>query len=271
LLTLFLLKLMPMGHGAPRPYKNLGDQMNWYEEWFGKDYMLVYPHRNEAEAKRQIEFLKQHVHLPEGAKVLDLCCGCGRHAVEMKQQGYDVVGLDLSEELLDMACSHADECSLEMDFIRCDMREIPYENHFDLIVNFFTSFGYFEDDADNQKVLSAIAKALKPGGKFLIDYMNPDHVAKNLVERDEKEISEDLYVIQERWIDASSRRVNKKLTLIKDNEESTYGESVRMYSHEGMRDMLLEAGLSLTETYGDFAGSEYTQDSPRMILIGEKL
>jgi len=244
--------------------------MDWYEEWFGKEYMLVYPHRNEAEAKKQIEFLKGHIHLREGEKVLDLCCGCGRHAVELKVQGYDVVGLDLSEELLDLACTRASECGVDVKFIRCDMREIPYEDHFDLIVNFFTSFGYFADDADNKKVLSSIAKALKAGGKFLIDYMNPDHVVRNLVKRDEREISKGIYVVQERWIDASPRRINKKITLIRGGKESTYRESVRMYSHREMKDMLMMAGLRLTETYGDFASSEYSQDSPRMILIGKK-
>jgi SAM-dependent methyltransferase len=244
--------------------------MNWYENWFGKEYKLVYPHRNEAEAREQIEFLRRHIHLPEGAKALDLCCGCGRHIVELKRQGYDVVGLDLSEELLNIARFRASEHDLDVKFIRCDMREIPYRNYFDLIVNFFTSFGYFADDADNQKVLSSISKALKPGGQFLIDYMNPDYVARNLIRRDEKEISGSIYVIQERWIDASLRRVNKKITLIREGRESTYAESVRMYSHQEMRNMLIMAGLRLAETYGDFASSEYTQDSSRMVLIGGK-
>jgi SAM-dependent methyltransferase len=244
--------------------------VDWYEEWFGEEYKLVYPHRNEAEAKEQIEFLKRHIHLPEGAKVLDLCCGCGRHAVEIDGLGYTVVGLDLSEELLDLACTRASACNADINFIRCDMREIPYSNHFDLIVNFFTSFGYFDDDSDNVKVLTAIAKALKSGGKFLIDYMNPDSVAKSLVKRDEKDIAGGIHVIQERWIDESPRRINKKITLIRDGKESYYRESVRMYSYEEMMDMLSGAGLRLTETYGDFADSEYTKDSPRMVLMGEK-
>ena len=110
--------------------------MDWYEDWFGEEYLLVYPHRNEAEAKKQIEFLNRHIPLPEGAKVLDLCCGCGRHSIELRAQGYDVVGLDLSGELLEVACSRAAECELDIEFMRCDMREIPYSDHFDLIVNF---------------------------------------------------------------------------------------------------------------------------------------
>lgn len=244
--------------------------MNWYEEWFGEDYKLIYPHRNEEEAKEQVKFVSQHISIPEGAKVLDLCCGCGRHAVELMRLGYDVIGLDLSAELLDMACARADECGMDMEFIQCDMREIPYENHFDLIVNFFTSFGYFDDDADNQRVLSGISEALKPGGKFLMDYMNPDKVASNLVKKDEKDISNGAHVIQERWIDESLHRVNKKITMLKDGEESIYRESVRLYSYEEMKSMIAAAGLKLTHTYGDFTGSHYSKDSTRMVLIGEK-
>lgn len=244
--------------------------MDWYEEWFGEEYKLVYPHRDEAEALKQLEFLSKHIHLPEGAKVLDLCCGCGRHAVELKQRGYDVIGLDLSEELLELADSRADESSQDMEFICGDMREIPFEDHFDLIVNFFTSFGYFADDYENQRVLLSIAKALKTGGKFLIDYMNPKQVVKGLVPRDEKDISDGIHVIQERWVDESLHRINKKITMIKDSEEMVFRESVRMYSHGEMKSMLVKAGLNLTGTYGDFSSSEYNKDSMRMVLIGEK-
>jgi SAM-dependent methyltransferase len=150
------------------------------------------------------------------------------------------------------------------------MREIPYEDYFDLVVQFFTSFGYFESDAENQKVFSAISKALKPGGKFLIDYMNPDQVIRNLVARDEKRISDDISVIQERWIDDLTHRVNKRITLIKNNEKSVFNESVRMYSLQEITKMLPDDGLLLTGVYGDFDGSEYDLNSSRMILIGEK-
>ena len=96
------------------------------------------------------------------------------------------------------------------------------------------------------------------------------HVVKNLVDEDNKKISEDTRVFQKRWIDESRRRVNKKITIVRDGRESVYEESVRMYSLREMTDMLSKAGLRLMETYGDFAGSEYSQDTPRMVLIGEK-
>ena len=242
--------------------------MDWYEKWFGKEYVLVYQHRNESEAKQQVSFLLDHINISQDAKILDLCCGNGRHAIELKKLGYDVLGVDLSSDLLDIARSKASENDLDLKLYRCDMREIPYEDEFDLIVQFFTSFGYFETDAENQKVLSAISKALKKEGQFMIDYMNPDYVASNLVEKDEKQVSDDIKLIQERWIENS--RVNKKITMIRNGETSYYNESVRMYALQEIKAMLDQVGLRLVHTYGDFDGSEYNKDSPRMILIGNK-
>jgi SAM-dependent methyltransferase len=243
--------------------------MEWYKGWFGKEYLLVYPHRNEAEAQRQIDFLQKYLAIPKDAKILDLCCGNGRHALELKKLGYDVVGIDLSEELLDVAQKKALEDDIDLKLVRCDMREIPYNDYFDLIVQFFTSFGYFESDDENQKVLSAISKSLKIGGKFLIDYLNPDCVVKNLIQKDEKMIS-DFLLIQERWVDNSTRRVNKKITMTKDGKSSVFNESVRLYTLNEIREMAGKDGLKLTDIYGDFDGSKYDSDSPRMILIGEK-
>jgi SAM-dependent methyltransferase len=242
--------------------------MDWYEKWFGKEYILVYPHRNESEAKQQVDFLLNHISISKNAKILDLCCGNGRHAIELKKLGYDVLGVDLSSELLDIARSKASESNLDLKLYRCDMREIPYENEFDLVVQFFTSFGYFDTDAENQKVLFAISKALKENGQFMIDYMNPDYVMDNLVEKDEKQVSDDIKLIQERWVENS--RVNKKITMIKNGETSFYNESVRMYSLQEIKCMLNQAGLMLNKTYGNFDGSEYNKDSMRMILIGSK-
>lgn len=245
--------------------------MNWYEKWFGKDYMLVYPHRNIAEAITQIDFLLKNVPISKNAKILDLCCGCGRHSIELKKLGYDVVSADLSSDLLNIAKESAYDNNIDLKIVRCDMREIPFSNQFDLVIQFFTSFGYFESDEDNQKVLNSISKALKSNGKFLIDYMNPDYVVDNLINKDEKDISEGIHITQERWIDEQRCRINKKITLIKDGKEKNYEESVRLYSHEEMKYMLNKAGLQLSETYGDFLGTKFNKKSPRMILIGYKI
>ncbi|HGE69345.1 TPA: class I SAM-dependent methyltransferase [Candidatus Poribacteria bacterium] len=244
--------------------------MEWYKDWFGKEYLLVYPHRNESEAKRQIDFLEKYVGISKDEKILDLCCGNGRHAIELKKLGYDVIGIDLSEELLNSARKKASENNIDIKLIRCDMREIPYEGYFDIVVQFFTSFGYFDTDEENQKVLSAISRSLKVGGKFLIDYLNPDYVVNNLVEKDEKTLS-GLLIKQERWIDSLKCRVNKKITIIANGESSVFNESVRMYSLDEIKVMLGKSKLRLTDVYGDFDGAEYNVNSPRMILIGRKI
>lgn len=244
--------------------------MNWYEEWFSADYMLIYPHRDTAEAIAQINFLLKTIPLPKNAKILDLCCGCGRHSIELRKLGYDVVSADLSSDLLYVAKSKAKTNNVDLKIIRCDMREIPFENQFDIVLQFFTSFGYFQSDEENQKVLDSIAKALKTNGKFLIDYMNPDYVVNNLISKDEKDISEGMHLIQERWIDEQNHRINKKIILIKNGIEKNYLESVRLYSHKEMWNMLNKAGLQVSETYGDFLGNKFDRKSPRMILIGCK-
>lgn len=243
--------------------------MEWYKDWFGKEYLLVYPHRDESEAKRQIIFLEKYVGVTKDEKILDLCCGNGRHSIELKKLGYDVVGIDLSEDLLESARKKASENNIDLKLIKCDMREIPYENYFDLVVQFFTSFGYFETDEENQKVLSAISRSLKGNGRFLIDYLNPDYIVKNLVEKDEKIIS-GLLIKQERWIDIAKHRVNKRITITVDDKSSVFNESVRMYSLDEIKAMLGKSYLQLTDVYGDFDGSEYSPNSPRMILIGKK-
>ncbi len=245
--------------------------MNWYEESFSKDYTLIYPHRNIAEAISQVNFLLKKIPLPKNAKILDLCCGCGRHSIELKKLGYDIVSADLSLDLLNIARSTAYDNNIDLKIVRCDMRKIPFLNQFDLVIQFFTSFGYFESDEENQKVLDSIAKALKSDGKFLIDYMNPDYVIDNLVSKDERDTSDGIHIIQERWIDEKKHRINKKITLIKNRKEKFYIESVRLYSHEEMQNMLSKAGLQLSETYGDFEGSVFDKKSPRMILIGYKI
>lgn len=236
--------------------------MNWYKESFSKDYLLIYPHRNSDEAIEQINFLLNTIPLTKNAKILDLCCGAGRHSIELIKRGYDVVSADLSADLLDVAKSE----SIPMKLVRCDMRHIPFVNQFDLIIQFFTSFGYFQTDDQNQKVLDSIALALKSEGYFLIDYMNVEYVINNLVDRDEKDIS-DIHIIQERWI--ADNRINKKITIIRNGSEKYYTESVRLYSHKEMQCMIENAGLILIDTYGDFYGNKFNSNSPRMILIGK--
>ncbi len=247
----------------------------WYKHAFRFDYLRVYPHRNDEEARRQIDFLMRTIYCPAPQDVFDLGCGDGRHAVELAKRGYRVTGLDLSEELLARARSRNEELDLGIHFVRGDMREISYEKAFDLLVNFFTSFGYFDRDEENARVLTAVSQALRPGGQFLMDYLNREYVIHSLVPHDRKMLGQ-TKVEQTRWITGDPDnpgdhvRINKRVTLEDEQGTRTYDESVRMYTLDELHAMLTKAGLSVSQTFGDFDGRSIAEDTPRVILIGKK-
>ncbi len=152
--------------------------MEWYERWFGEDYLTVYDHRDTEEAERDVQAIKNVLDLKENELVLDLCCGNGRHDIPLVRMGCRVVGLDFSMPLLSVARSARMPGTTYPLYIRADARNIPFRNGiFDIIVNLFTSFGYFTDD-ENCEMLRSISRVLKPDGRFYIDYLNPPRVLK---------------------------------------------------------------------------------------------
>lgn len=247
---------------------------DWYKTAFRYDYLRVYPHRNDDEARRQVDFLLDSMEVLPSSAVLDLGCGDGRHSLELARRGYRVTGLDLSEDLLERARRRTADEGLDINFIRGDMRDPPGISAYDLVVNFFTSFGYFQEDGENARVLEAIARSLRPGGRFLMDYLNREYVISTLVPADSRTV-EGMDVEQRRWItgDPSAAgghvRINKQVRIREDGAERSYDESVRMYTLEELAEMMDRAGLTVTRTYGDFDGSPPGADLPRNILIGQ--
>ena len=146
---------------------------------------------------------------------------------------------------------------------------LPFSNRtFDWVLNFFTSFGYFETEKENFEVISEIARILTPNGRFLIDLFNRDHVLSNLVPREQQ--NRDGYDVEiERWFDPRTQRVNKKMRVFApDREAQTFVESVRAYRREEVEIGLQWAGLEVDELYGNFQGERYHRDSERLILVG---
>ena len=157
----------------------------WYASWFDTPYYhILYKDRNYREAQIFMDNLTHYLNLPEKAKVLDLACGKGRHAIYLNQLGYDVIGADLSENSIAEANKNANET---LHFVVHDKR-IPFEEKFDAIFNLFTSFGYFDDDADNYKTIKAIHNSLTETGFAVIDFMNVDYVLENLVANEIKTV-----------------------------------------------------------------------------------
>lgn len=243
--------------------------MDWYQKAFGEDYLKIYSHRNSKEAKQLVDFIYKALELKKGQMVLDLGSGYGRNAIELAQKKMRVYCLDLSPVLIHMAKELAQDKGLDLQYIRADMRHTPFKKCFDVIVSLFTSFGYFEKEMDNLRVLKNVQCALKPKGLFLLDYLNVKHSLFNMVPKDFKR-EKGFNVIQERYFDSQNERIKKKITINGDSGIREYNESVRAYGIIELATMFADSGLKCIASYGDYFGSPYTPDSPRLIMIGQK-
>jgi SAM-dependent methyltransferase len=251
----------------------------WYKESFGSEYLSLYAHRDAAEARSDIEAVVRLLDPPRQEPLLDLCCGACRHMLVLREMGFEqLVGLDLSAELLragaaDFGCACSEEGELDAEGIRLicsDMRFIPYENYFATVLSLFTSFGYFELDRENMAVFHAVSRALKPGGQFLVDYLNRDQVIANLVAQDER-VLPGRRVVSVRELTDGCRRVAKTTTVYSDSGEiREYHESVRMYSEREMVEMLRGAGLTHIRSFGSLRREAFHPESKRLILVCEK-
>lgn len=233
----------------------------WFEEWFGETYLEMYPHRDEKDAAAVVELISNVVKLKSG-RVLDLACGQGRHANVLRNHARHVVGLDLSAPLLRRA---RHDYSPPLSVVRGDMRYLPLAtSSFDLVVNLFTSFGYFEADDQHGAVLGEVARVICRSGWFVLDYLNASRVRDELVERENLTL-EGRQVAVERRISADGKFVLKDMKLI--DEGRGFQERVRLFSPEELENLLAAAGLSVREKFGSYKGETLAADSPRALLF----
>ncbi|MBP1993290.1 class I SAM-dependent methyltransferase [Paenibacillus eucommiae] len=239
----------------------------WYQESFGSDYLIVYRHRDFQGASHEVKKMTDWLHLGAGAEVLDLCCGMGRHSLALSELGYQVTGVDLSDVLL--AEAKRMDTTGQVEWLRGDMREVPLVKSFEAVLNLFTSFGYFEDDTENGRVLHEVHRLLKPEGKFIIDFLNPDYVKANLVSESERSV--DGSNIQEvRHIEDGF--VRKRITISESGSaDRSYLEQVKLYDRASFEKMLTQANLQLDQVYGGYDGQAYDPEhSTRMIFVGHR-
>lgn len=247
------------------PDRHISD--DWFENAFDALYPLVYAHRTVEAARDEAFFAMEATGLTPEDYVLDLCCGNGRHLAHLCDKTSCAVGLDYSPHLLEIARDAVGGCAT---LVRADMRYQPFHGAFDIVMNFFTSMGYFETDEENALVLRGIAESLKPGGRFFIDYIGLEWTENNL--QPESIRVEGEYTIEEkRWIDRERRRINKKTLVMRNgNLEGRLGESVKLYSDTEFIALLSAHDLIVESTYGDTTGTPMGPDQPRMIVVGRK-
>jgi len=249
------------------PAHSAGVEEDWYARAFDALYPVVYAHRTVEAAAPEAAFALDALRVSPQDRLLDLCCGNGRHLVHLARRAPHAAGLDYSPDLLRLA---RENLGGAVSLVRGDMRSLPFSAAFDVVTNFFTSFGYFLDEGENRMVAAELARVLRPGGRFLVDYLNADHVADTLAPASERE-SQGHVIRERRWIDTVLGRVNKTMEVSRDGAViSRSSESVRLYSERELVAMLASAGLEVTATHGNHDGDPVDASRPRVILVGRK-
>jgi len=235
---------------------------NWFESWFDTEYYhILYKERNDEEAQLLMDNLTHYLNLPEDAKILDLACGKGRHAIYLNSLGFDVTGADLSENSIKEASVFANE---KLHFKVHDMREMCNEKY-DAIFNLFTSFGYFEDDADNYKTIKAIHNSLTETGFAVIDFMNVDYVLENLVADEIKSVDGIDFHIKRYLKDG---HIYKEIDFEDKGEKFHFTEKVQALRLEDFEKIMDEAGIYLLDIFGDYKLRKFFKtQSERLIMI----
>src|SRR5688572_12599599 len=225
--------------------------MAWYQEWFGEEYLELYSHRDENEARQQVAFFDAQADRIDGA-VLDLACGTGRHIQELQSLGYHAVGCDLSYTLLRTGVRDYGA----MPVARADMRHLPFcDGVFAGLVNFFTSFGYFSTEDENVQVVREMSRVLAGGAMLLFDYLNVHRELETLVQRETRTTPlGDVFI--ERWYDRSDRSINKRMTI----GQKRWLERVRGYDLDEISAMFASSNLIIRSAFGDFDGSSFDRD-----------
>ena len=241
---------------------------NWFKDWFNSPYYhQLYFQRDHTEAAQFINRLLGFLQPAATSRMLDAGCGRGRHAMQLAGKGYDVTGIDLAADSIEAARQHENE---KLQFFRHDMRNPFRVNYFDYVFNFFTSFGYFETEAEHDNAIHSFSQSLLPGGTLVMDFLNVHYSEDHLVHNSEKRIDDVNFIIT-KWYDET--HFFKKIMIEDESltEPLVFTEKVAKFSLGDFNDMFSYHGLQIKEVYGDYQFSNYSvKTSPRLIMIAEK-
>jgi SAM-dependent methyltransferase len=244
--------------------------MAWFDDYFDDNYFEL-EEPDDEETIFHVIFLKSFLTCPPGAEILDLACGAGRLSYPMARLNYKVTGLEYNNALMHYCRTKAKKENLDAEFIKGDMRKIPFENKFDFVLSFNHSFGYF-DDPENIDVIRGVYKALKSGGRFLIDLANKESMLRGFDSQLRKWFRrQDKYYLLRREFDVLTDRFDTYLHVVGDNiEKRDYIASIRYYSYPEMKGILLDAGFRILQVYGSYDKKPYVLGCQRMVILAEK-
>lgn len=248
----------------------------WYNEeadFFGPCYMKEYEDiLTQKRTVEEIDFLEKMIPLKKGLKIFDCPCGYGRHSIELARRGYSVTGQDSNNFFIQQAKKSAMDYGLNINLIEGDMREVKFQEEFDVALNLFTSLGYFEDEEEDQKVISQAEKALKPGGVFVLDSQNRDQFIRNFKKSEWKKLNDGSLILKERNFDHTRGRINeKKIRIWGNGRRDELKWSLRAYSIPEIVKMIEKTRLTFEKIYGGFKDSPVTFRSMRIVILARKI
>jgi len=248
----------------------------WYEdEDFWTDYAaLMFDESRWAEVPAVVDAIEALAAPPKGGRVLDACCGPGRHSLELASRGYRVTGIDLTPAYLEAARESAAAWGVELELLRADLRGFERPAAFDLALNLYTSFGYFEDPADDLAALRALRACLKPGGALLLETTGKETAARDFTEGEwferggatvltEYSVVGDWEGLRNRWILVRGREGGAEGELEKVDRSFV----LRLYSAAELRAALLGAGFDTVRIYGNLQGGPYDQKATSLVAL----
>ena len=243
---------------------------NWHRQFFKNYFYNPATPFSIKKAKSEVDFIIKKTGINKEWKILDLCCGPGRHSIIFAKRKYDITGIDFSPEYLNEARKKAKKLNLKIKFIRKDMRNINFKDEFDLVLNLFTSFGYFINEKDDLKVLKNINIALKKNGLLLIDILNGNFVRKNFRPRNWQIIEDGTYHLEETKLINNGKDSINTWIRIKRGKTIKRIFFLRLYNKKRISQALLKMGFKPIKFWGNFKGKKLSDKTNRLIVLAKK-
>lgn len=246
-------------------------QGDWYDEesfWELVEPLLANP-RLDASAGEQVAQIEALLGMEKGERVLDLCCGHGRHSLALAERGYAVTGVDRTARYIEAARRAATARSLGADFVVSDMRDYCQPDGYDVIVNLFGSFGYFADAADDRRVVENMHASLRPGGRLLIETAGKEILVRGFAEREWSRVGDTLLLSEKRVV-GHWERMETRWIAIRDAGRIEHTVSIRSYSAVELSALLRTCGFPEVRVYGALRGAPYDQTAERLVVVGRK-